>query len=172
MNAGGLRAALSRSRKDALLPRVVQTAARMQSSFETRWALAALSPGPCTDSTTVLHSDRCDAARLAASTWDGLRPRANAATGQMVFGSSRLPGQQLVPPRGRQLGDAGKHIGEPDPRVDVVEIGGHDEGVHRRGALAANGSFYLSVLVDRKYLADEPAASLRGELDSDRHRTP
>ena len=40
-------------------------------------------------------------------------------------------------PRVRRLGDAGKHIGEPSLRVDVVELGGGDEGVHRRGALAA-----------------------------------
>ena len=27
--------------------------------------------------------------------------------------------------------DAGKHIGEPSLRIDVVELGGGDEGVHR-----------------------------------------
>ena len=30
-------------------------------------------------------------------------------------------------------------IGEPGPRVDAVELGSDDEGVHRRGALAPAG---------------------------------
>ena len=54
-----------------------------------------------------------------------------------VPGGVPVPGQQLVHPGVWQLGDAGKHIGEPSLRVDVVELGGGDEGVHRRGALAA-----------------------------------
>ena len=36
-----------------------------------------------------------------------------------------------------QRRDAPEVIGEPGLRVDVVELGGADEGVHRRGALAA-----------------------------------
>ena len=35
------------------------------------------------------------------------------------------------------IGDAGEHVGEPGLRGDVIELGGGDQGVHRRGALAA-----------------------------------
>ena len=42
-------------------------------------------------------------------------------------------GQQLVYTGVRQIGDAGEDIGEPRLRVDVVELSGDDEGVHRRG---------------------------------------
>ena len=35
------------------------------------------------------------------------------------------------------LGDAGEDVGEPGLGVDVVELGGADEGVHHRRALAA-----------------------------------
>ena len=38
----------------------------------------------------------------------------------------------------RQRRDAPEDIGEPRLRVDVVELGGADQGVHRRGALAAS----------------------------------
>jgi hypothetical protein len=34
------------------------------------------------------------------------------------------------------IGDAGEHVGEPRLRVDVVELGRGDQGVHRGGALA------------------------------------
>ena len=34
------------------------------------------------------------------------------------------------------IGDAAQHVGEPGLRVDVVELGGGDQGVHRGGALA------------------------------------
>ena len=47
------------------------------------------------------------------------------------------PGQVLVYTGVRQIGDAGENIGEPGPRVDVVELRGDDEGVHRRGSLTA-----------------------------------
>ena len=55
----------------------------------------------------------------------------------LVPGGFPVPGQQLVHTGVRQLGDAGEDIGEPSLRVDVVELGGADEGVHRRGSLAA-----------------------------------
>jgi hypothetical protein len=35
------------------------------------------------------------------------------------------------------IGDAGEYVGEPGLRVDVVELGGGDQRVDRRGALAA-----------------------------------
>ena len=48
-----------------------------------------------------------------------------------------MPGEQLVEPRGRVIGDAAQHVGEPGLRVDVVELGGRDQGVDGGGTLAA-----------------------------------
>ena len=54
-----------------------------------------------------------------------------------VPGCFSVPAQQLVHPGVRQFGAAGEDIGEPGLRVDVVELGGDDEGVHRRGPFLA-----------------------------------
>ena len=35
------------------------------------------------------------------------------------------------------IGDAAQDIGEPGLRIDAVELGGGNEGIHRRRALAA-----------------------------------
>ena len=48
-----------------------------------------------------------------------------------------MPGEKLVKPRGRMIGDAAQHVGKPSLRVDVVELSRGDQGVHRSGALAA-----------------------------------
>src|SRR5581483_5578465 len=40
-----------------------------------------------------------------------------------------IPGQQFGYAAHRVIGDAGEHVGEPCARVDVVELGGLDEGV-------------------------------------------
>ena len=48
-----------------------------------------------------------------------------------------VPGQEFVEPALRRPGDAAEDIGEPGLRVDVVELGGADEGVHRRRPRAA-----------------------------------
>ena len=61
----------------------------------------------------------------------GLRDRG------LVPGGFPVPGQQLVQPGVRQRRDAPAGIGQPSLRVDIVELGGADESVHRRGALAA-----------------------------------
>ena len=34
-------------------------------------------------------------------------------------------------------GDEGEHVGQPDLRIDAAHLGGDDQAVHRRGALAA-----------------------------------
>ena len=47
-----------------------------------------------------------------------------------------MPGEKLVEPRGGMICDAGEHVGEPRLRVDVVELGRGDQGLHRGGALA------------------------------------
>ena len=54
----------------------------------------------------------------------------------MPFGFP-VPGEELVQPRLRHLGDAGEDVGEPGLRVDVVELGGADQRVHHRCSLAA-----------------------------------
>ena len=41
-----------------------------------------------------------------------------------------VPGQEFVEAVLRRPGDAGEHIGEPGPRIDTVEPGGADRGVH------------------------------------------
>ena len=70
--------------------------------------------------------------------WERQREVRAGPCGQgLVAGGLAVPGQQLVHPGVRQLRDAGEDIGEPGLGVDVVELGGADEGVHRRGALAA-----------------------------------
>jgi len=35
-----------------------------------------------------------------------------------------------------QIGDAGEDVCEPGLRIDIVELGGDDQRVHERGALA------------------------------------
>ena len=72
----------------------------------------------------------------------------------------------------RQLADSGKHIGEPGLPVDVVELGSDDEGVHRRGALAAAvgaselelvGTVRITVTGDRYRIDTLPRTSSAGE---------
>ena len=43
----------------------------------------------------------------------------------------------MIEPGLRLLGDAGEDVGEPGLGVDVVELGGADQRVHRRCSLAA-----------------------------------
>ena len=57
--------------------------------------------------------------------------------GGLILGRFPIPGEQLMQPGGRVLGDAGEHIGKPGARVYVVELGRGDQRVHCRGALAA-----------------------------------
>ena len=38
----------------------------------------------------------------------------------------------------RQVGDAVEDVGEPGLRVDVIQLGGADQGVHHRRPLAAS----------------------------------
>ena len=46
-------------------------------------------------------------------------------------------GQQLFEPGCRMIGDASEDIGEPSLRIDIVELGGLDQGVDDGGALTA-----------------------------------
>ena len=44
-----------------------------------------------------------------------------------------MPGQELVQLGSRVIIDPAEHIGEPGLRIDVVELGGLDQGEHRSG---------------------------------------
>lgn len=48
-----------------------------------------------------------------------------------------VPGQQRVDPAGWMRGDPAEHVSQPDLRIDIVQLGGDDQRLHRRGALAA-----------------------------------
>ena len=48
-----------------------------------------------------------------------------------------IPGQQVADPPGGMIGQARQHVGKPGLRIDVVELGGLDQGVDGGGAAAA-----------------------------------
>ena len=48
-----------------------------------------------------------------------------------------IPGQQVGDPLGGMIGQSRQDIDEPGLRVDVIELGGLDEGVDGGGAPAA-----------------------------------
>ena len=48
-----------------------------------------------------------------------------------------VPGQQLVEPRSRMIGDAAQRIGEPSLGIEAIEFGRGNQGIDRGGALAA-----------------------------------
>jgi hypothetical protein len=48
-----------------------------------------------------------------------------------------VPGQKLLRPRSRLIGNSAQHVGGPSPWVDVVEPGGRDRRVHCGRTLAA-----------------------------------
>ena len=56
--------------------------------------------------------------------------------GLLPFGLP-VPGEELVKAVLRLLCDAGEDVGEPSLEVDVVELGGVDQSLHHRRALAA-----------------------------------
>ena len=48
-----------------------------------------------------------------------------------------VPRQEFVNALGRVIREAGQHVSEPSMWIDVVELGGGDQGVDGRGAPAA-----------------------------------
>ena len=48
-----------------------------------------------------------------------------------------VPGRQFVDPVDLVVGDAGEDVGQPDLRIDAIELGGLDQGVGDRGGFAA-----------------------------------
>ena len=43
-----------------------------------------------------------------------------------------VPGKEFFEPGLRRLRDPAEHVGEPGLRVDIVELGGADEGVQKK----------------------------------------
>jgi hypothetical protein len=48
-----------------------------------------------------------------------------------------IPRQEFVDALGRMIRQAGQHVGEPSLRIDIIELGGGDEGVDRSRTPAA-----------------------------------
>ncbi len=48
----------------------------------------------------------------------------------MVEGLGPIPPQQFVEARVCMITDAAKHVGQPNFGIDVVELGGGDQGIH------------------------------------------
>lgn len=65
------------------------------------------------------------------------------------------------------IGDAGEDIGEPGLRIDIVELGGLDEGVDDGGALAAAiGAAEQPCLAAKRDAAQRALGSVVGEADA------
>jgi len=54
-----------------------------------------------------------------------------------VPSAAAVPRQQFVDPVNGMFGGPGQDIAQPGLRVDVVQFGGGDQAVHRRGLLSA-----------------------------------
>ena len=85
-------------------------------------------------SLTSVNSAVCHAAVEAVVT--NLTFRQLCSEGLLPFGLP-VPGEEFVQSGLRLLGDAIEDVGEPGLGVDVVELGGTDQGVHHRRPLAA-----------------------------------
>ena len=48
-----------------------------------------------------------------------------------------MPWQQLSKPTLREISNSAEHIGEPSKRIDVVELGAHDQCRHDGGTVGA-----------------------------------
>ena len=65
-----------------------------------------------------------------------------------------VPGEKVGQARERHVWHACQSIGQPGLRVDVVHLGGDDEGIHQGGALAAAGR-----------TGEEPRLAAKGDTD-------
>jgi CIC family chloride channel protein len=63
----------------------------------------------------------------AADGEDGTRRRHRSGRTVDASGPRPMPGQQFLQPRGRVIGDAREHIGEPGTGIDIVEFGGDNQ---------------------------------------------
>jgi hypothetical protein len=44
-----------------------------------------------------------------------------------------VPGQEFGKPGGWMIIDSAEHVGKPSPWIDIVQLGGLDQGEHRSG---------------------------------------
>jgi hypothetical protein len=71
---------------------------------------------------------------LVRSLWADSRLRSGGVSEAL---KAPVPRQELVDAPCGMIRQAGQHVGEPSLRIDVVELGGGDEGVDRRRTPAA-----------------------------------
>src|ERR1700719_1688662 len=70
---------------------------------------------------------------------DLMCPLGSRRFGMAWHGLSPVPGQKLIQPVDSMVVDAGENVGEPGLRIDVIELCGHDQRGHERGAVGATG---------------------------------
>lgn len=83
-----------------------------------------------------LIATACNAARPAGDGLGGTSLPLDVGGRQLIARHFPMPGEKLVEPRGRTIGDAAQHLGKPSLRVDVIELDRGDQGVNRSAALA------------------------------------
>jgi hypothetical protein len=66
----------------------------------------------------------------------GGRDRPSGCFGGAIL-RAPVPGQQVGDPLGGMIGQSGQDISEPCLRIDVVDLGGFDEGIDGGGATTA-----------------------------------
>ena len=78
-----------------------------------------------------------------------------------------VPGQQFGDAVDRVVGDAGEHVAQPGLRIEAVELGGLDQRVDGRGALAAGvGAGEQPVLPAEGDGADRPLGGIVVDLQA------
>lgn len=78
-----------------------------------------------------------------------------------------VPGVQLVDASDRMIGNAGEDVGGPGLGIDVVELGGHNQAVEERRALAATiGAGEQPSLATERQAAQRPLRCVVGEADA------
>ena len=75
--------------------------------------------------------------RSAYPSGEGRGGRGSGGLGGILGGLVPVPGQHLVQARRGVVVDPSQDVGEPGTRVGVVQLGGDDERIHGRGAVAA-----------------------------------
>jgi hypothetical protein len=71
---------------------------------------------------------------------DGIGPCSTACSGRLSHELCfPVPGKKVRQARHGHVGQPSKDIGQPGLRIDVVHLGGDDEGIHEGGAFATAG---------------------------------
>ena len=92
-------------------------------------------PARCsTEPYRLIYNVRIRRRPLVRSLWADSRLRSGGVSGVL---RAPVPGHEFVDAPGGMIWQAGQHVGEPSLWIDVVELGGGDEGVDRSRAPAA-----------------------------------